>query len=295
MSGPQGNRSQGNVRRPPARPGKEAAGGRRRQGAPPVGIRFEVGHLSNKGRVREANEDNYGIPSTDPTQAAARQQRGDLYLVADGMGGYQGGATASRLAAEVILNSYYSDPNPNLAQSLKQAIERANMAIHQKSFESEVLSKMGTTVVAALLLRDGRVIFANVGDSRGYIVNAQGQATQATQDHSWVEEQVRLGVLTPEQARTHPQRNVITRSLGQKDEVEVDIYPPRPLHPGESVVLCSDGLSGQVTKEEIGEAVTHEPPQQAVERLVALANERGGPDNITVVVAEANWEDTAVC
>jgi|GEM_PF-156932 len=252
-------------------------------------LAYQVGSKTDKGRARSENEDHYGIPPQQPAAMAWRQARGDLYLVADGMGGYHGGATASIIAAQEILNAYYADPNPNLTLSLRTAIERANTVLRQKALSSEALSKMGTTVVAALLQRDGRVVFANIGDSRGYLIPAQGPMRQVTQDHSWVDEQVRAGILTPEQARTHPRRNIITRSLGQKSEVEVDVFdtPALVLRPGDALLLCSDGLTNVVTDQEIAEVVRRLPPAQAAEQLVNQANERGGPDNITVVVVKA--------
>jgi serine/threonine protein phosphatase PrpC len=174
--------------------------------------------------------------------------------------------------------------------SLLQAIRRANSLIHQRAAENMLRSGMGTTCVAAVL-RGNVAYIANVGDSRAYLVR-HGQTKQVSQDHSWVAEQVRAGLLTEDQARSHAQRNVITRCLGTQSEVEVDVFTEQ-LEEGDSIILCTDGLSGLVGDEDLRTIVNQHVPQESVYHLVERANENGGPDNITAIVIhiqEIGWE-----
>lgn len=242
-------------------------------------LRLDVAQLTDVGRKREHNEDNmaYVIPK-DP-QVMAR--KGALFIVADGMGGHAAGEVASEIAVDTVSNAYYQDENDDVTTSLLNAIRRANAAIHQRAAENMLRSGMGTTCVAAVLCGN-RAYIANVGDSRAYFIR-RSQIRQVSQDHSWVAEQVRAGLLTEEQARTHAQRNVITRSLGTQPEVEVDIFSEL-LEEGDSLVLCSDGLSGQVNDDELLRTVDQFVPQESVYHLVERANENGGPDNITAIV-----------
>jgi serine/threonine protein phosphatase PrpC len=242
-------------------------------------LRLDVAQLTDVGRKREHNEDNmaYVIPK-DPQVMAAK---GALFIVADGMGGHAAGEVASEIAVDTVSNTYYQDDSDDVAGPLLQAIKRANSAIHQRAAENMLRSGMGTTCVAAVL-RGNMAYIANVGDSRAYIVRGN-QVRQISQDHSWVAEQVRAGLLTEEQARTHAQRNVITRCLGTQPDVEVDVFRER-LEEGDSLVLCTDGLSGLISDEELKRIVAQFVPQESVYHLVERANENGGPDNITAIV-----------
>src|SRR6266702_2719894 len=161
----------------------------------------------------------YVIPK-DPQVMA---MKGALFIVADGMGGHAAGEVASEIAVDSVSNAYYMDDNEDVATPLLQAIKRANTAIYQRAAENMLRSGMGTTCVAAVL-RGNMSYIANVGDSRAYLVR-DGQVKQVSQDHSWVGEQVRAGLLTEDQARTHAQRNVITRCLGTQADVEIDVFP----------------------------------------------------------------------
>src|SRR5690242_3235722 len=219
----------------------------------------------------------YVIPKDLQVMAA----KGALFIVADGMGGHAAGEVASEIAVDTVSNAYYQDDSDDVATSLLQAIRRANAAIHQRAAENMLRSGMGTTCVAAVL-RGNMAYIANVGDSRAYLVR-NGQAKQISQDHSWVYEQVRAGLLTEDQARTHAQRNVITRCLGTQAEVEIDVFPEQ-LEDGDSLVLCTDGLSGLVGDDELRKIVEQFVPQESVYHLVERANENGGPDNITAIV-----------
>ncbi len=243
-------------------------------------LRLDVAQLTDVGRKREHNEDNmaYVIPK-DPLVMA---RKGALFIVADGMGGHAAGEVASEIAVDTVSNAYYQDENDDVPTSLLQSIRRANAAIHQRAAENMLRSGMGTTCVAAVL-RGNLAYIANVGDSRAYFVR-KSRIYQISQDHSWVAEQVRAGLLTEEQARTHAQRNVITRSLGTQPDVEIDIFR-EVLEEGDTLVLCSDGLSGLVNDEDLLHTVDQFVPQESVYHLVERANENGGPDNITAIVA----------
>ena len=248
-----------------------------------IQLRLDVAQLTDVGRKREHNEDNmaYVIPK-DPQVMA---MKGALFIVADGMGGHAAGEVASEIAVDSVSNAYYMDDNEDVATPLLQAIKRANTAIYQRAAENMLRSGMGTTCVAAVL-RGNMSYIANVGDSRAYLVRGN-QVRQVSQDHSWVAEQVRAGLLTEEQARTHAQRNVITRCLGTQPDVEVDVFR-EPLQEGDCLILCSDGLSGLVSDEELLRIVEQSVPQESVYHLVERANENGGPDNITAIVVRVH-------
>ncbi len=252
-------------------------------------LRLDVAQLTDVGRKRPHNEDNMAYVIPKDAQVMAR--KGALFVVADGMGGHAAGEVASEIAVETISNAYYQqDDNEDITVSLLHAIKRANALIHQRAAENMMRSGMGTTCVAAVL-RGSTAYIANVGDSRAYLVRA-GQARQVSQDHSWVEEQVRAGLLTRDQARSHAQRNVITRSLGTQDDVDVDVFTEQ-LFEGDTLLLCSDGLSGLVSDEDLRSIIGQYLPQESVYRLVERANENGGPDNITAIVIrvlEPGWE-----
>jgi serine/threonine protein phosphatase PrpC len=255
-------------------------------------LRLDVAQLTDVGRKREHNEDNmaYVIPKDQQVMA----KKGALFIVADGMGGHAAGEVASEIAVDTVSNVYYQDDNDDVATSLLHAIKRANALIHQRAAENMLRSGMGTTCVAAVL-RGNMAYIANVGDSRAYLVR-KGQVKQISQDHSWVAEQVRAGLLTEDQARTHAQRNVITRCLGTQPDVEIDVFP-EPLEESDALVLCTDGLSGLVSDDEIRRTVAQFAPQESVYHLIERANENGGPDNITAIiisVQEVGWEPPGV-
>ena len=242
-------------------------------------LRLVVAQLTDVGKKREHNEDNMAYVIPKDTQVMA--MKGALFIVADGMGGHAAGEVASEIAVDTVSNVYYMDDNTDVVPPLLQAIKRANAAIHQRASENMLRSGMGTTCVTAVL-RGNMAYIANVGDSRAYLIR-QGQVKQISLDHSWVAEQVRAGLLTDEQARTHAQRNVITRSLGTQPDVEVDVFR-EALQPSDTLVLCTDGLSGLVSDEELMRIVEQSIPQESVYHLVERANENGGPDNITAIV-----------
>ena len=215
----------------------------------------------------------------------------NLFVVADGMGGHRGGGYASRLAVESILEKAREDEEEDISQILVDAIRHANRCITQAAQEDERLLGMGTTVVAASCI-DGRLEVANVGDSRLYVVNG-AQIRQITQDHSLVEEMVRFGGISREQARTHPDRNIITRAVGVEDVLEVDCFFV-PMERGDQVLLCSDGLTGMLEDEEIRRIMTDKTDvRERALRLVEAANDQGGSDNIAVIVIEPFLEEVS--
>jgi len=230
------------------------------------------------GKTRDHNEDSFGVGA--PEQA---ERLGDLLVVCDGMGGHAAGEVASKIGVETILSMYYGEASEDRAHVLEQAFEQANEQIYARGNGS-----MGTTGVAALLLHDALHI-ANVGDSRAYLIR-DGEIRQISRDHSFVGDQVAAGLITADQARSSPHRNVITRALGYQSGVTVDMFR-WPLQIDDIIVLCSDGLHGMVTDAEIARIAGEASPDTAVHQLIDLANSRGGTDNITVAIAQVEQLD----
>jgi protein phosphatase len=241
---------------------------------------IEYASLSDPGRVRENNEDS--CSGIIPDDGDARAGSGALFIVADGMGGHRGGEIASGLAVKTIGEQYYQSEG-DATKALLSAFNAANAAIFGEASADATLMGMGTTCTA-LALRGGEAYVAHVGDSRAYLVR-DGDVRQITMDHSLVGEMVRSGIISDEDARTHPKRHVITRSLGVQESIETDtLESPLPARAGDTFVLCSDGLTSYVEADEIRGVVGSESPAEACKSLVALANNRGGRDNITVLV-----------
>jgi serine/threonine protein phosphatase PrpC len=253
---------------------------------PPLDL--HVAKLTDVGRLRPHNEDyvDYFVPP-DPHQ---RKLKGDIFLIADGMGGHQAGEVASRSAVEIVITQYYGDTTSDIGASLVRAVRAANQQVYGQAQADPAKAGMGTTLVAAVV-QGRKVYLANVGDSRAYVINKLG-ISQITQDHSWVEEQVRAGLLSPEQASRHPQRNLLTRALGSKPSVEVDLFEGE-LQEGDMLLLCTDGLTGRVEDAEIAAIVQDHTLDEATRLLVAQANERGGNDNISVLIVGGGRESLA--
>ncbi len=244
-------------------------------------MRLVFAAATDVGRMRKNNEDSY--LSSKPVAA-----------VADGMGGHSAGEVASAIAIEELAALGRRGPWANetdATDDLKQAILRANRRIREMAASDRKLNGMGTTLVA--LLEDGDMVHvANVGDSRGYLLR-QGELSQVTVDHSLVQELVDDGRLSPEDAERHPQRSVITRALGIDPEVEFDLFTYK-LQVGDRLLLCSDGLSDVVEPAQIRKVLLRvRSAQRAARELVTVANDQGGPDNITVIVVDAVDDATA--
>jgi protein phosphatase len=213
----------------------------------------------------------------------------NVFIVADGMGGHNAGDYASRYAVQVVVDEISGSFEKNPVKIIGKAIDKANTLIRERARENASLNGMGTTMVVATCI--GRYLeVANVGDSRLYVVNQNG-IEQVTQDHSLVEEMVRMGGIDRASARNHPDKNIITRALGARDYVEADFFT-RELQEGDMVLLCSDGLTNMVDDEMIQRILTDGGSlKDRVEKLVETANRNGGKDNISVIVIEPLAEE----
>jgi PPM family protein phosphatase len=226
------------------------------------------GARTDTGRVRKGNEDSYLVEEP-------------LFAVADGMGGHLAGDVASSTAVDVITNRL-SDADAANPETLAQMLREANSAIFSRAEDDNSLHGMGTTCTL-LMLDDGRAHIAHVGDSRAYLFR-DGSLEQLTEDHTLVGRMVREGRLTEQEAERHPQRSIITRALGVDSEVDVDLSTVN-LEDGDRVLICSDGLSSMISNDDIAAVLRKEQdPQTAADRLVDLALDAGGEDNVTVVV-----------
>ena len=237
--------------------------------------------LTDVGRRREGNEDEY------------RFDVGlGFFAVADGMGGHAAGEVAARLAVETMLEAVRrssatetpSEFDPLIASSsLREAIDEANRRICESIASHEEQRGMGTTIAAVLAAGD-RAVVAHVGDSRVYLLR-EGRLLRLTSDHSWVNEQVKLGLLSDDAAQRHPMRNIVTRALGSRADVDVEIAL-ESIRRGDVLLLCSDGLNTMLADDEIRDLLGahHDDPEAAARTLVAAANARGGDDNVTVIV-----------
>jgi len=228
---------------------------------------------THKGLVRHNNEDAYGIyPDLS------------LYIVADGLGGHAGGEVASRIAVEAIKECIASTDNGSLKikNSVITAIKEANIKIILEAGKEKNLHGMGTTV-AVVMKGDDTAIVAHVGDSRVYLVRGD-VITRITKDHTVVEEYVRLGLLTPQDAFYHPSKHMLSRALGTSNDVDVDITEIQ-FQAGDTLILCTDGLTNMVSDKEISNIILElsPSPEKITDELIALANKNGGIDNITVI------------
>jgi PPM family protein phosphatase len=242
---------------------------------------IEVSAQSDIGCQRENNEDSFGY--WEPEEDQQFSLKGRLAVVADGMGGYEGGQEASRIAVDTVVSFYGGFTGDDPQQVLLSAVAAAHEQIREHGFAHPHLLGMGTTCTALALVGDS-LYFAHVGDSRLYLVRG-GMITQLTRDHSYVGRLVESGVISKEEAESHPQRNILTAALGTANDPVMD-SPGRPeiLQPGDALVLCTDGLWGQVRDPEILHAVESGTPEKAGRDLITLARGRGGPDNITVEI-----------
>jgi PPM family protein phosphatase len=224
--------------------------------------------LSDRGRVRENNEDSHHAD-------------GHVFIVADGMGGHRAGEVASAAAIKEFLRFEAQHRGEGPLERLGAGMRAANDYLNRMADDDRELEGMGTTFTAVLI--EGGLFLGHVGDSRAYIWR-EGRLQPMTRDHSLVERMVDEGHLSPRDARTHPQRNVILRALGVERELEIDLDTVDAV-PGDRLLLCSDGLSGMLEDTEIESIISGETePEESCRRLVEAANERGGMDNITAIV-----------
>jgi serine/threonine protein phosphatase PrpC len=239
---------------------------------------LEIVLRTDVGLVRSENQD-YGVLSAP----GALHSSGDrLMMVADGMGGHRGGATASRLAATTVQSELLAAAGGDIGAALGDAFRKANARIFEEAQADPDLQGMGTTG-SALIIHGDKAHFAHVGDSRIYMVR-DGEIRQLTEDHSVVASLVREGLLSRSEAEVHPRRNVLQRSIGVSSDVEVDVSDPIEVRAGDTFLICSDGLHGVVKEEEMKE-VAMLPPEEAANEFVRRALERGAPDNVTIIVA----------
>ena len=242
---------------------------------------IEMASLSDVGCQRENNED--ALSYWEPQSDEAFQQKGRLALVADGMGGYEGGQEASRLAIEAIQDVYDHDPAGDPRNSLLKGFQEAHARIRRYAEAHPELQGMGTTCTA-FALNEYRLYIAHVGDSRLYLIH-DNAISRLTHDHSYVSRLVESGVLNSDEAERHPQRHILTAALGAGGEVSAESpVSPVVLENGDVLVLCTDGLWGLVHEDEILKIVGELDTATACNELVRMARERGGPDNITVQI-----------
>ncbi|MCB0206903.1 MAG: serine/threonine-protein phosphatase, partial [Anaerolineae bacterium] len=260
-----------------------------------------LGQATDPGRTGKNNEDYYSAFEVD-WQDDLRLRQVQVAVVCDGIGGNNAGEVASKVAVEKIRSLMESEATVSIPERMIQAIQAANQAVYDTSQNRPELRGMGTTVVMAAI-DDKTLYVAHAGDSRAYLIR-NGTAYRLTLDHTWAQEAIDHGVLTPEAARVHPNRNVIKRYLGVDETLAVDskiidisqesssgegagkrpMIPSLALQPGDNVLLCSDGLTDEISDEELQTLVRKHGPQEAADRLVALANDHGGRDNITVTI-----------
>ena len=240
---------------------------------------YKTFSITDIGRKRKINQD-YVYTSEEPIG-----QLPNLFIAADGMGGHNAGDYASRLAVNAIVERAAELREKDPERILGQAVEWANAVVYGKAGSQRELKGMGTTVVAAVCA-DGELHVANVGDSRLYIVNGP-EITQITRDHSWVEEMVRRGGMGKEEARNHPDKNIITRAVGVEDTVQADFFRLK-LREGDLILMCTDGLTNMVEDEEIRMILNGARDiVEKAQELVRRANENGGQDNISVILIES--------
>lgn len=239
------------------------------------------------GQKRKMNQD-YVFVSQEPVGNLP-----NLFAVADGMGGHNAGDYASAHAVQTLVSQIQADADFNPIKVIRHAIEAANTEIIDQAQRDEGLRGMGTTMVVATIVGNYAYV-ANVGDSRLYVV--QGQIRQVTRDHSLVQEMVRLGEINAEEARNHPDKNIITRALGAEKTVDVDFFDLK-LEPGNTILMCSDGLSNMVEDRKMEEIITN--PDRDItwkgDTLIREANQNGGKDNIAVILIEPFTNEVETC
>ena len=248
---------------------------------------LKVCGMTNIGKRRELNEDSFKICGFENGAPHG------VCVLADGMGGHNAGEIASSTAAEIVADELAENlcktDDKDICHNIAAAIDFANSRIYEMSLSNREQAGMGTTLVVAYV-KDEQLWVANIGDSRAYVINAK-EICKMTIDHSIVEELVRRGTITREEARSHPDKNIITRAVGTEEYVDADYYDYK-LSEGETIILCSDGLTETVRDERIQEIIVNEEDiAKAVDALIEEANKNGGVDNITVVAFRVEKEE----
>lgn len=236
---------------------------------------------TNKGLMRENNEDNLIVEESD---------RYNLYAVADGMGGHKAGEVASTIAIETIREIFKKSSKTEEFKApsfIIKSIEAANKKVREEALCKEECAGMGTTITMAVIdLMYNVAYIANVGDSRAYLVK-KDEIIQITEDHTYVHELLKDGKITLEEAKHHPKRNVITRAVGSEEYVQADIFEIE-LSNNDVILLCTDGLTTHLTDEKILSIINEYGCSESVQRLIKLANDNGGTDNITIIIVDNN-------
>lgn len=242
--------------------------------------------MTDTGVLREMNQDYYFASDM------AVGNLPNLYIVADGMGGHKAGEYASRYTTERIVASVSRSAEKEPIAILKEAIRKANEILLMEAREDMSKRGMGTTIVAATI-NENHMVVANVGDSRLYVVS--DRVRQITKDHSLVEEMVRLGEMDEQEARRHPDKNIITRAIGATDSIEADFFEV-DLGPKDSILLCTDGLTNMVDDEAIRQIIqSHTKPEEQIQTLIHTANKNGGSDNITAILIRPFSDEVTEC
>jgi len=249
-------------------------------------MHFKKFSISDIGNVRERNEDSY---LEDEITLGGKE--GLLMVVADGMGGHRAGDVASRTVTDCIRNYVKSGKKNTYSQILCDSILNANSKVFQMSVSNPELKGMGSTCTALLII-NGKTYIAHAGDSRAYLIR-NNETVQLTSDQT-VAEQLRVsGQITSDDARVSPQRNILTNAVGIRETIEVEEYEPVDTKPGDSYLLCSDGLSEYITEDELGNIIDNHEPEHACRLLVDIAKGRGGSDNITVQIVKITNSNSA--
>lgn len=233
------------------------------------------------GMVREKNEDSYYVDN----------EKQEVFIVADGMGGHLSGEVASKMAVEFAANlikekieSVSEITSELMLEWITEVVDKTNDAVYRKSFDDEKFTGMGTTLVM-VINREKNLYFGHVGDSRAYIIKGE-EITQVTKDHTLVQALVDSDSITMEQARVHPKRNIITRALGTNLTTKVDVFKIDKIETDTILLMCTDGLTGNITDEEICRILNSDGIERGSELLIDLANKRGGQDNVTLLIIQ---------
>jgi protein phosphatase len=241
--------------------------------------RITIACKTDLGRVRENNEDKFEFFVSEDERTLA--SRGDVFVVCDGMGGAAAGQIASEIAAKTFIDVYLHHPSEDPKVAMNAAVTAGNRYVTDNARAIPARRGMGTTLSAIILL-NGQLFTVQVGDSRIYRLR-QGELLMMTQDHTWVDEQIRAGILTKEQGENHPYKHVITRAIGTEGEVVPDIEQ-HDLKPGDLYLICSDGLTNHVDDESLARTMSQGSPSDVAWKLVGQAWQGGGSDNCTVLV-----------